>query len=108
VGAIQAQWRRALGPVRAGSALESVLAALPGAPIVSVNGAAELIGRSFQATNKAFARLEAAGVIRQLTIGRRNRAFEATAVIDAFADLERQLATPSGETGAEPPLLRDE
>ncbi|HEY8202714.1 MAG TPA: Fic family protein [Actinomycetota bacterium] len=108
VGAIQAQWRRALGPVRAGSAVESVLAALPGAPIVSVNGAAELIGRSFQATNKAFARLEAAGVIRQLTIGRRNRAFEATAVIDAFADLERQLATPSGETGAEPPLLRDE
>jgi hypothetical protein len=29
---------------------------------------------------------------------RRNRAFEATAVIDAFTALERQLASPQGHT----------
>jgi Fic family protein len=103
VGRIKAAWRRALGPVRVGSAVELLLATLPGAPVVSVNGAAELIGRSFQATNEAFARLEAAGIVRQLTIGRRNRVFEAPAVIDAFATLERQLASPSGDTRAELP-----
>lgn len=103
VGRMQAEWRQSLGPVRAGSTVEALLQMLPGAPIVSVNGAAELINRSFQTTNEAFARLEAAGVLRQLTIGRRNRAFEATAIIDAFAALERQLASPSGDASTEPP-----
>lgn len=38
------------------------------------------------------------GIIReQVTEGRRNRAFEASDVIDAFTDLERQLASPVGD-----------
>jgi hypothetical protein len=74
------------------------MVALPGAPILTVGGAAALIGRKFQATNEAFSRLEAAGVLQQVTIGRRNRAFEAPDVIAAFADFERQLASPEGDT----------
>src|SRR5207244_2853385 len=54
------QWRKGLGPVRAGSAAERLLAMLPGAPVVSVTSAAELVGRSFQATNEAMHRLETA------------------------------------------------
>lgn len=77
--------------VRAGSAVEALIRSLPGAPVVTVNGAAELVGRSFQAVNEAMVRLEDAGIVRQITVGRRNRAFEAKAIVDAFADLERSL-----------------
>ncbi|MBI2238631.1 MAG: Fic family protein [Actinobacteria bacterium] len=100
---IQAGWRAALGRVRRNSAVDLLIAALPGAPIVTVNSASQLIGRSFERTNEAVAKLEAAGVIRRVTVGRRNRAFEARAVIDAFADLERQLASPAGDTRSSPP-----
>lgn len=103
VAAIEETWRSALGRVRGGSAVELLLRALPGAPIVSVKGAADLIGRSFQATNEAMNRLEKAGVVRQVSVGRRNRAYEARAIIDAFAALERQLASPAGDTRVSPP-----
>lgn len=103
VDRIEQQWRAELGRVRAGSAVELLLGVLPGAPIVSVSGAADLIGRSFQATNEAMSRLEAAGVVKQVSVGRRNRAFEAPDVIDAFTALERQLASPLGDTLSRPP-----
>ena len=103
VATIQQGWRGALGTVRSGSAAELLIGALPGAPIVSVSSASDLIGRSFQATNEAMTRLEAAGVVRQINIGRRNRAFEAPAIIDAFTALERQLASPAGDTRSAPP-----
>jgi Fic family protein len=98
IRAIQARWRKALGSVRKNSAVDLLISALPGAPIVTVSSAAELIDRSFERTNQAIARLEGAGVLKSLAVGRRNRAFEARAVIDAFADLERQLASPTGNT----------
>jgi hypothetical protein len=103
VALIQAEWRVAVGAVRKGSAAELLVGALPGAPVVSVSSAANLIGRSFQATNQAMTRLEAAGVVRQVDVGRRNRAFEAPAVIDVFTALERQLASPTGDTRSAPP-----
>ncbi len=91
---IEAGWRARLGRLRARSAADLLLRALPGAPVVTVTGAAELIGRSFVQTNEAVTRLAEAGVLHQVTVGRRNRAFEAPEVIAAFGDLERRLATP--------------
>ena len=62
---------------------------------MTVASAAALIGRTTQATNEAFKALSAAGVITQVNVGRhRNRAFEATAIVDAFTTFERGLATP--------------
>jgi hypothetical protein len=78
----------------------------PGAPVVSVTGAADLIGRSFWPTNEAMKRLEAAGIVRQVNVGRRNRAFEAPAVIDAFTALERRLASPPARPGPHHPTAR--
>jgi hypothetical protein len=77
--------------------------ALPGAPMITVSSAASLIGRSEQAVNEALPRLVEAGVLRQTTVGRRNRAFEAVEMIDAFTDLERQLASPEGDTKSSSP-----
>jgi len=102
VAAIQQGWRAAAGTVRRGSAADLLIGTLPGAPVVSVSSAADLIGRSFQATNEAMNRLEAVGVVRQVNVGRRNRAFETPAIIDAFTALERQLASPTGDTRSAP------
>jgi Fic family protein len=103
---VQTAWRAALGRVRANSAVDLIINASPGAPIVTVQSAAALIGRSEQAVNEAIPRLVGAGVLTQTTIGRRNRAFEAIDLIDAFTDLERQLASPDGDTLHSPPDRR--
>jgi hypothetical protein len=68
----QDRWRaQLLGRVRGGSATDLLLRSLPGAPVLTVNGAAELIGRSFPQTNEAIARLTEAGVLSQVTVGKR-------------------------------------
>ena len=103
---LQETWRQRLGAVRRGSATDLLLAALAGAPIVNVQSAAALIGRSTQATNEAVSRLTTAGILSQTTVGRRNRAFEAVELIDLFTALERQLASPEGDTLIAPPVRR--
>jgi Fic family protein len=86
------RWSGRLGKVRAKSATDLLLRALPGAPILTVHSAAERIDRSFVQSNQAINRLVEAGILQQVNVGRRNRAFEAPEVIQAFTDLERQLA----------------
>ncbi len=100
---LQHSWRTRLAPVRANSALDLLVGKLIGAPILTVATAATLIERSYPATNAAIERLTAAGILRQLTIGRRNRAFESPDVITAFTALERRLASPDGDTRPSPP-----
>ncbi len=101
---IEAEWRLRLGSVRAGSSVDLLLRALPGTPVLSVKSAMALLGRSKPQVNDAVARLTVAGILRQVSVGRRNRVFEAQEVIDAFADLERQLASPGGNTLTSPPV----
>ncbi|MCM3886256.1 hypothetical protein [Frankia sp. R82] len=76
------------------------------APVLTVRSAAALTGRSAQAVNEAVHRLVDADVLRQVTVGRRNRAFEAPEAIDAFTYLERRLASPHGDTLLSPPRRR--
>ena len=45
-----------------------------------------------------------AGILRQVTVGRRNRAYEAPDVIAAFTALERSLASPDGDTRSSEPV----
>lgn len=103
VGEIRERWRSRLGRVRSGSAAGLLIEALPGAPVLTVQSAASLINRTEQAVNEALPRLLAAGVISQTSVGRRNRAFEAPELIDAFTELERRLASPDGNTKFSPP-----
>jgi len=103
VADLQNQWRERATPVRAGSAADLLIDALPAAPVLTLSAAATLIGRSQQATNQGIARLVDAGVLTQITDGRRNRAFEAPELIDAFTLLERRFASPAADTRMEPP-----
>ena len=78
--------------------MRRLIGALLAAPVLTVATAAELIGRSFQAANQAMDRMVEAGVLAQVNVGRRNRAFEAPELIDLFTALERQLASPADDT----------
>jgi Fic family protein len=100
---IQRQWRTQLGSVRKNSSADLLIKSIAGAPVLTVGGAAALIGRSYPQANAAIERLVSAGLLSQITVGRRNRAFEAPAIISAFTDLERQLASPDGETRTSEP-----
>jgi Fic family protein len=101
---IQTSWRLRVGRIRQHSAIDRLIQTLPGAPLLTVSHGSELIGRSFQQTNEAISRLVDAGILTQVSIGRRNRAFEAPEIIDGFMDLERQLASPTGDTRSAPPV----
>ncbi len=103
---IQDSWRSRMPALRKGSAAELLLYVLPGTPVITVQSAAALVGRTYPAANNAVAQLVEAGVLKQITIGRRNRAYEAPEIIAAFGDLERQLASPHGDTRTSPPARR--
>jgi Fic family protein len=64
------RWRDLLGRVRSNSAVELILALLPGVPMITVESAARLIGRSMMRTGEAVNRLEAVGILRQRNVGR--------------------------------------
>jgi hypothetical protein len=83
-----------------------ILRILPGAPILTVDAAAALIGRTFNPANEAIQRLVEAGILRQVNVGRRNRAYEAPDIIAAFTALERLLASPEGDTRMSKPVRR--
>jgi Fic family protein len=103
---LQDQWRAKLGAVRADSATDRLLRALPGTPLVTVRSAEALIDRTFPPANEAIRRLAEAAILRPLTVGQRNRAFEAPDVIEAFTDLERRLASSTGDTRTSEPSRR--
>ena len=101
---LQASWIERVGPTRRDSSVRHLIQALPGMPVLSTASAARATDRSFQATSQAVKRLADAGVLKQITVGRRNRAFEAPELIDTFTMLERRLASPTGDTRVAPPI----
>jgi Fic family protein len=54
-------------------------------PMVSVNYAAKVIGRSYPVTNDLIAKLEALGLLREVTGGRRNRVYSYAPYLDLLA-----------------------
>ena len=103
---IKRDWQLRLGRLRRNSAAERLVDLLPGTPIVTSTSAAALLDRSFNAANDAIERFVDAGILTKMTVGRRNRAWEAREILDAFTDLERGLASPTGDTRAAEPVRR--
>lgn len=101
---IQENWRQRLAPVRKGSSVDMLIEVLPSMVIMTVQQAAEVLDRSFTAANQAVDQLVKAKILKQITVGKRNRAFEASELISAFTELERRLASPAGDTRFEGPV----
>ena len=106
VRALQASWVARAGRPRRDSATRLLIEALPAAPMLTASTAAALLERSFQAAGQAIERLVGAGVLVQVNVGRRNRAFESPELIEAFTALERRLAGPGGDTRVSEPARR--
>lgn len=100
---LELEWRARLGPIRRGSAASALLSELPRLPVFTINTASEALQRSWDAVNQAVTRLEHAGVVRQVTIGRRNRAYEVVGLFKAMTAYERILASPAADTSIGPP-----
>ena len=100
---LEVQWRTQVGRVRANSAVDALLSALPGLPVLTVETAATAIGRSRARTNDAVNTLLERGVLTQGTLGRRNRVFEVNGLLDAITGLERRLASPAADTAIADP-----
>ena len=94
VRVLQSSWRHRVGPARRDAAVHALIEELPAAPVLTVATAAELIDRSFPATSQGIQRLVEAGVLAQVNVGRRNRAFESPELIEAFNSLEQRVASP--------------
>ena len=103
---LQSGWRDRVGRTRRDSAVSLLIDARPAAPVLTISTAAELAGRSFQATSLAMDRLVESGMLVKISIGRRNRAFEAHELVDAFTVLERRFGSPEGDTRISTPVGR--
>lgn len=105
IAVMQAAWREKAGHPRADSSAEALIVALPAYPVLTAASAAKLLNRSGQAANTALATLEAAGVLKQVSLGRRNRAFEAPELLNLVNAFERELAIPesAGKPAPAPP-----
>lgn len=101
---LEHRWREQVGKVRRGSATDLLLSSLAAAPVLTVQTAASLVGRSTRNVNTAVNTLAEAGVLRQTTVGRRNRAFEVPDLLDAVTEYERALASPMGNTQRAAPV----
>ena len=103
---LQSAWRERVGRTRRDSAVSLLIDALPAAPVLTTKTASEFVGRSFQATSLAVDRLVGAGILVQVNVGRRNRAFEAHELADELTAFERRLASPQGDTRVSTPVRR--
>jgi Fic family protein len=91
---LQLNWMQMAGNPRPQSGAKKLIDALPAHPVVNLHSVQEITGVSAEAARQALNRLEAAGVLRKISVGRRNRAFESVglfALLDAF-DPSRQPA----------------
>lgn len=105
VEAIRNRWQKIVLP-RANSAAQLLLDALLGTPVVSVESAARLTGRSYTAARGAVRTLKERGVLVQRSKNKKSGLFVAQELIDAFSRYERSLATASGNTRIERPSRR--
>lgn len=99
VAALRESWRARARP-RGGSAAALLLDALPGTPVVSIQSAARLTGRSREAARNAIGSLVDAGVLTQNARNRKSNIFTADEVLDLFTLFERASATRGHDTAA--------
>jgi Fic family protein len=95
VAGLQRDWIERAGNPRSGSAPLRLIEILPSRPVIDVQTAAGLLDISGEAARLAILRLENAGVLRQFTLGRRNRAWETVGLFDLLDRFERELGPGS-------------
>ncbi len=96
VATLQEEWRHRAGRPRKDSSAAALIGQLPATPVLTVESAAQLLKRSIQAANEALGALQKAGIVHVAGEVRRNRAFEATEVLDLVAKFDEELGGGAG------------
>jgi Fic family protein len=91
VAELQDLWAQEAGNPRRNSGPLRLIELLPGRPIVDVKTAARLLGGTEERARQTILRLEKAGVVRQASVGRRNRAWESVGLFELLDRFERDL-----------------
>ncbi|MGD9571916.1 MAG: Fic family protein, partial [Thermoleophilia bacterium] len=86
---LRARWREQAGHPRRDSAAEAIIAGLAEQPVLDLGRATTLTGVSGEATRRAIDRLAAAGVLREITGGRRRRRWQAAGLLELLDGLGR-------------------
>lgn len=94
VADLQCRWLEQAGNPRRGSGPRRLIELLPSQPIVNVKAAMQLLGGSDERARTAIRRLEDSNVLRQTTVGRRNRAWECIGLFGLLDRFERDLGPP--------------
>jgi Fic family protein len=81
---LREQYRAEFQAARAAARLLSAVDLLFGRPILTVNQAAEALGVTFATAQRHINRLEAAGLLREITGQARNRVYRADEIMDAI------------------------
>jgi Fic family protein len=87
----QRRWTEQAGNPRRTSGPQRLIELLPSQPIVNVRSATQLLGGTEERARQAILRLEQAGVLRQIAVGRRNRAWECVGLFDLLDRFEGEL-----------------
>jgi Fic family protein len=95
VSALQQEWLEMAGNPRPQSGARRLVDALPAHPVVNLRTVREITGVRAEAARQALNRLERAGVLRNISVGRRNRAFESGGLFALLNAFERNLG-PAG------------
>ncbi len=96
---LRASWLERAGRPSARSTARRIIDGLPGHPILSVGSASDLLGVSDEAARVALNRLERTGVLRLVTVGKRNRAWAATEVFELLDELDAAVGVRTRSTG---------
>ena len=93
---LREDWLKRAGSPRRGSTSRRLIDGLAGHPLLSVASAAELLSVSDEAARLALNQLSGSGVVRQVTVGRRNRAWAAEEVFDLLDEFDFRMAMGNG------------
>lgn len=92
VAELQATWTDQAGRPRGDSTAAAIIKLLPAHPVLNADQVATLLDRTTVAARTALNVLERAGVLRQITVGRRNRMWECVGLFALLDDMERSLS----------------
>ena len=99
LGGLRESWLERAGKPSVRSTAHRIIDGLPGHPIASVESASGLLGVSDEAARVALNRLERTGVLRLVTVGKRNRAWAATEVFELLDEFDASVGVRTRSTG---------
>ena len=100
---LKERWTAQAGSPRAGSAAAKLIALLPNHPVFDLQSATAFLAVSDEAARLAIARLEQAGVVKELTKRKWGRTWESVGLFALLDGFERQLGKPGAGRGRAAP-----